>query len=511
MGVLLLATLATGLYVHRVDSETISELKAQISTLEEQEKLSAVDRRVSKQMEEIAYGQQILSEERSREAIRQSEIAQKMTLRSEVERKKALDAQALAEFSAQEAMESYQMAERQRKEAEIMRRQAEYAKQVADTLNYISLGRTLGGLSYSIYQTGDTELGNMLAYASYLYTNDYDGDLYSTSIFPALTQSAGGRQNWGVHNGSIATIDFFPNEDRLISVSTYGEFFLHEFKDGQLISRHLMKDNTYCFRDAYASETGKCYAVSHTGHLVTASPNSVEVINLENLVRPFGLEPMNDATQLLIIGENGYALLDIATDKIVGRKLVDFKINSESRRDNCPILFDDKGRMHLVKSLDDITDERVPVPGVVTSYASSKNEHLSAYGMSDGTIWLIDKNGGQRKLMGHLSEVTRLKLNGKRLYSSAYDGKLLFWKTDENLINPITLYQANSWLTYFTFDPKKNFIWTGESNGTVTEHLMSLSLIGQRLKNNVNRNFTQAEWDYYVGKGIPYREMSNEQ
>lgn len=75
MGVLLLSVVTAGLYLHQNDHERISELELQLSTLREQEKQSAVDRRVSKQMEEIAYGQQALSEERSKEAYRQYIIA----------------------------------------------------------------------------------------------------------------------------------------------------------------------------------------------------------------------------------------------------------------------------------------------------------------------------------------------------------------------------------------------------------------------------------------------------
>ena len=148
MGVLLLVSVVGAFYMRRSNDERISELETEIDALRKHEKQSEVDRRVSKQMEEIAYGQQALSEERSKEAIRQSEIAQEMTIRSESERKKAIEARGIAEESAQEARNAYQLAERQRMEAE-------HAKLVADTLNYLSLGRTLGSQSYSIYQTGD--------------------------------------------------------------------------------------------------------------------------------------------------------------------------------------------------------------------------------------------------------------------------------------------------------------------------------------------------------------------
>ena len=158
LGGLLLALGVLYLHSRHQDKARIHELEAKVVVLQKQGETSELDRSVSEQMEDIAHGQQALSEERSREAIRQSEIAQAATLRSEAERRHALKAQAAAETSAAEALASYQMAERQRQKAE-------YARSVADTLNFISLGRTLGSQSYSIYQTGNTEVGNMLAYA----------------------------------------------------------------------------------------------------------------------------------------------------------------------------------------------------------------------------------------------------------------------------------------------------------------------------------------------------------
>ena len=130
--------------------------------------------------------------------------------------------------------------------------------------------------------------------------------------------------------------------------------------------------------------------------------------------------------------------------------------------------------------------------------------------MADGTVWLTIANGKMQKLVGHLSQVSKIKFNGRRLYTSSYDGKLLFWMTSEAQIKPITLFQSNSWLTDFTFNSDKNYIWTGEYNGNVSEYLISLPVMAERIRQNVKRNFTQEEWNYYVGKGIPYRKMRNE-
>ena len=502
IGAVLLLGLAAVLYdMHRGDGERINELETELRALREREKQSGIDRDVSEQMEEIAYGQQTLSEERSREAIRQSEIAQAATLRSEAERRIALQAQAAAEISAGEAKASYRMAEQRRLEAE-------HAKLVADTLNYISLGRTLGSQSYAIYRSGDTELGNMLAYASYLYTNDYGGNLYTPAVFQALTQSAGGRRSWSVHDSKITRMAIQPKSGNLLTVSDNGEFFIHQLQDGQLTAQRQIRDRNYCFRDVYAANNGQAYAISYSGHLMIVGKSQTKVIYIEHVDKPFSLQPINNGHQLLIIGENSVAMFDLATDKVIATRRLDFHVASVGRRDDKPLLFDNRGRMHLVNSLDDISNEKVPVQGQVTAFASSKHDHLTAYGMADGTIWLTAGNGKTYKLVEHLSRVTKMEFNGHRLYSSSYDGKLLFWAIDYNSqMKAVTLFQADSWIMDFIFSGDKDYIWTGEKNGTVSQYLVSLPKIAQRLRQNVKRNFTQEEWNYYVGKGIPYREV----
>jgi hypothetical protein len=267
----------------------------------------------------------------------------------------------------------------------------------------------------------------------------------------------------------------------------------------------LFNDKTYCFRNGYASESGRYYAISHTGHLVVAEGNKTRVVFIEHVNKPFSLKSMNDERQLLIVGENSIALYDIATDKVISTRTLDFTVKCTGPRYNKPLLFDNHGRIHLVSEKGIAKSEKVPVSGQVTAFASNGN--LNAYGMADGTIWLITNKGKTQKLVGHLSKVTKIRFRGKQLYSSSYDGKLLFWMTSDVQIKPITLFQTSSWLTDFAFSSDKDYIWTGDYNGNITEHLISLPKIAQRIRQNVKRNFTQEEWNYYVGKGIPYRKV----
>lgn len=508
LGALLLGTTTASLLLWRSANTRNQELEGQLKVLQEQEKRSAVDRSVSKQMEEIAFEMQAISEKRREEAQEQTLIAQEMTRRSEVERQNALRAQSIAEKSEKEARESYLVAENQRQIADQQRLQAEYSKRVADTLNFISLSRALGTQAYTQYQAGDTVIGTMLAYSSYLFNHDYQGDPYAPAIFQALVLTSKGQQTWSMHEGGISRVEWNWEGNRLMTASTYGEIYIHEWRNEQLVSRALFRDNKYDFRDA-SFHNDDIYAISRSGHLIILHSSKTDILPLNNISKPFRLCRMNDDKQLLIVGENGLALLDIATDKFLDTRQLDYQITCVGDNDNKPVLFDNTGRMHIVNSLDDIETKKVPVQGTITSFAHFDN-HLSAYGMLDGMIYIVDGSGNVYQLIGHRSRVTKMKFDGERLYSSSYDGQLLFWSVGDTQIRPITLFQANGWLSDFTFDSQKNYIWTGDAEGTLTESLISIDLIQERIKKNLVRNFTQEEWNYFIGEGIPYRTFINQ-
>ena len=124
--------------------------------------------------------------------------------------------------------------------------------------------------------------------------------------------------------------------------------------------------------------------------------------------------------------------------------------------------------------------------------------------MSDGTINFIDASGRVQKLKSHRSRISKLKINGVRLYSSSYDGTLNLWMTSAAKIEPITLFTTEGWIVNFTYDPQKIYIWTGDQKGNLTEALISVPTMTERLKGKLKRNLTRDEWAYYVGKNVPY-------
>ena len=477
------------------------ELQEQLELLTKQEKRSTVMQRVNAQMEEIANEERRISEEQRDAAERQTEVAEEMRRKAELERQNALVAE-------QRALEASDVAQSQRQIAEQQRSEAELSKRVADTLSYISLGRTLGQTAITQYNAGNNELADELAYTACLFTNRYRGDIYSPTVYQALAMTSQNKKVWNKHKGSITDIAFSDDlSGYMISVSTYGEIMKHtNYNTGALKSEMLLSNPRYDFRDCYVvRSTNTIYALSRSGHLIVIDSNKrVQVIEV-NIPK---LKEMDEAgSQFILFGEEGMALFDREKRAIVQEKKLPFQIEFISRYQNCPVVFDRQGQMHIIKSFNNIETSKVPFKGQVTAFAESKNQHMQAYGMKDGTINLINGKGEKIRLVGHLSLISKLKVDGYRLYSSSYDGTLNLWLTNNAKIEPMPLFTTRGWIINFTFDLKKSDVWSGDQYGNLTQALISVPLMQQRLQSKLKRNLTREEWKYYVGRNVPYEEI----
>lgn len=507
VGLLLLGTTVTGLLGWRHEHNRVAELEAHVAVLEKQEKNSAIVRSVSKQMEEIAYQQKEISDEQREEAIQQTRVANEMRQQSEMERMKAIVAQENAMASEKQAQEARLVAENQRQIAEHQRIQAELSKRVADTLSYIALGRSLGSLSSIQTQMGDKELGDKLAYATYLFSKRFGGDLYYPTVFQALMTSSHSKLRWAEHRGALMAMAFMPDNNRIVTVGSYGEIMIHEKKNDELQSTALLDNPIYDFRDLFIDKQGVIYAVSRSGHLAIIEKNEPRIIPLENLDNPMSITDLDD-NNLLLVGEDVIAQFDINRKMVVATRDLGFRVTATSRFDNHPLLFDERERQHLVMNINEFVSSDIPVKGRVTAFASSKNSNKQVYGMSDGTIYLMDVQENKiSKLGGHLSRISKLKLVNHQLYSSSYDGTMKLWNTKSDKIEPMTLLSAGSWIMNFAFDPSKQYAWIGDQNGNLTEALLSVPIMADIISKKLKSNFTMDEWNYYIGRNVPYETI----
>ncbi len=486
------------LYSHEVKLNKMLTEKLEELTKEEQR--SAVMQHINAQMEEIANEERRISDEQREEAEEQAEVAKRERQNAEIERRNALIAE-------KKAIDLSELAQSQRIIAEQQRSQAELAKRVTDSLSYRTLARSLANSAITLYSSGKSELADMLAYTAVIFTRRYHGDLNTKSIYQALAMTSQNKNVWNKHNGSVMDIAFYDQmSNDFVSCSTYGEIMRHHLSGDKLNSVTLFKDNKYDFRDIYiVRDTREIYAISRSSHLLILNENKKNKILQLNIKKPFSLT--NLGNKFVVTGEHGVALFNPQGKVVEKEKELPFKIVSVGVIAGHPVLFDNQGRQHYMQSFDKLETSKVPVDGQVTSFAESKNTHTKAYGMMDGTVYFFNAQGKVIELRGHKSRISKIKINGKRLFTGSYDGEQNVWITDQAKIEPLTLFTTSGWIINFTYDLKKTNIWTGDQKGNLTKGLISISVMIDRLRSRIHRNMTRDEWEYYVGRNIPYEEI----
>lgn len=479
----------------RREQERTQAYQSEVERLQREVRRMAVVRSVSTQMEQIAYQQKAVSDEQREEAQQQFRVANEMRRRSEVERQNALDAERKAQAEERVALAAKGQAEQQR-------RAAERSKRVADTLSYIALGRSLGSLATTRYQAGHKQEAAPLAYAAWLYTSRYGGDFYHPTILQALVTVSETRRSWAKNDGAVSDIDFLPGHpDQMVSATTYGELRQHRIEGQHLQSTVLLADKQYDFREIFIDKEN-VYALSRTGHIVVCGKGKPTVVDVG--VKPLlGMVAMPSG-ELLVVGNNSLACFNRSSRRITGSRQLDYRVTCVCMANQRPVLFDDKGRRHRVESLQDISSERVPVREQITSYTCSDDGLIEAYGTLGGTIHLLDAKGKMHALVGHGSRISKMKFDGHRLYSSSYDGTLNLWMADNEKIESIPIFRNASWLVNFTFDESRNYAWLGDYTGHIIKAPISVSEMVSRVKSNIQRDMTLEEWNYYVGRDVPY-------
>lgn len=267
-------------------------------------------------------------------------------------------------------------------------------------------------------QTGNPELADLLSYASYTFSDRYHGDIYNPAVYQSLVMTSQSKNSWNKHKGATRCVKFRLGDNHFLTCSSYGEVMEHYLSNNQLNSKVLFSNKQYDFRDVYILENNDIYVADRNGRILMISHQGQQkVLLLDSNDKLLGLTPIGN--QLLVIGERTLSVIDTQQKIISNSRKLNFRIVSFCRYDNSPVVFDDQERMHIVRGLDRLDSSQVPFKGQVTAFASSKNTGLKAYGLRGGTIYLVRPNGKSVRLVGHRSQVSKIKINGMRIYSSS--------------------------------------------------------------------------------------------
>lgn len=505
-------------YVSEQSKESyIANLEAQIDSLNYKIMQARVTQRISEQMEDIASQEsQISSRERDR-AEKQSLIADSERKKAEFERGLALKAQNQAIASAQEAKKAQAVAEEESKRATEFMNIAVRAKQHTDTLVYKSIINSLAQSSISQEASGkDNNLASLLAYTAWDFNEKYvKDDSKMSNIYNALLQSSDAMEYLTIMiKGNIRKIHIL--KDAMFAVSDYGEVL---YGRNGLYSVSSASIGTYDFRDLYSFEKDRNVALTSDGKLVLYDLTDIEKKSVKTIPHKVILQlpqtggvwkrigEVEGRNTLIAIADNMVAWIDAKTLTLLNVANTDTKTTALGKQGNVNHIFCKNGVHYVTSETGKLVrkDLNTLKSDDVTSYIYDKTRKLQYMGLSSGEILVYDDNyKKQSELMGHTGPITELHVWNKMLGSTSFDATMCLWNVSDfnSMIIPVAI-NFMHWPLSFDIDKKTETVYVATEKGFVSVINTNLKKIAEKTRENINRDFTPEEWNYYVGKDIP--------
>ena len=518
----------------------VKALEEEVEELQTGVKDAVIVKRVSQQMEDIAYQQKAISDEQRDRAEEQSALAVLNAARAEQESRAAHQAEGKAKEAAQEAQQQRAYAEQQQQIALEQRDHATHAKHVADTLNVRTQARILGVTSQIQRESGDFEVADLLAYTSWYFLKTNRGNQYFSDTFKALTQATGETRRYRMRqNGAVNAISEVPGTPhQCVAVSNYGEVELlmandYGNKTKTISSRTLLYNKEYDFRDVLANK--QCvYALSQKGTLCIIDYQSkVTLVSLPvdayfKIVQ-VGSRLLLAARQKLCWYEAGNVSSSISLPKT---------LSAIVKREDKVCLFYADGSYAEMNGAGKIENKTPLVKGVVTAAHYDKATECLSLGVKDGTVYPVNKyNRAVETLAAHKSRCASIAMQGSTIITGGYDKNVFLWHMDNLLFEsgmnfreemqiksfsadfvrkkediptewlvPVD-YNYDGWTLSVCGDADHKSVWIGTSTGNIIFMNSSADDMAQQLHKGLRRNLTEKEWVRYVGISIPYMKI----
>ena len=523
------------LWGSRQSRQELAALKEEMARLVESEQDAAIVKRVSQQMEDIAYQQKAISDQQRDRAEEQSILATRNAQRAEMESRAAHEAELKANAAAEVAVKERANAERQQLIALEQRDEATLARNVADTLNRRTQAKSMAVTSQVRREAGEPEVADLLAYASWYFLKKNRGNPYFSNTFKSLALATDGMPRHKVkENGAVTAISQVPgSSEQCVAVTNYGEveWLTAIQKDGtkQIESKQLLFNPAYDFRDVlvfgkqiYAlSLKGPLCKLDFTGKLVTVPLAADDYFKM-----------LQTRGRLLVAGRR--SLCWYTDGKISESVPLDKTLSAIVERDGTVCLFYTDGSYAEMDASGKIEEKKPFLDAVVTAAYYDDATGCLLLGTEDGTVYPVNKyDRVMETLAAHKSRCASITMLGPIVITGGYDKKAFIWNMDNLLFEsglsfqeelksktvdkratsdkqvpgewlvPVD-YSYDGWTLAVCGDKDGKTVWIGTSAGNVMMLNTSADDMAQQLHNKLNRNLTQQEWARYVGASIPY-------
>jgi len=363
-----------------------------------------------------------------------------------------------------------------------------------------------------------------MAYQAFQFNEKYDGikhdaDVYS-SLYLSLKALLG--QDYNVykgHDNAVRSLAFIPGTSDLISAGSDGKILQWNINDPEKKSE-LIAEGVGVIEKIQMSPDGKFLAVALNRGGVSLlmpgdkkSPSSILLGEDEN-IRTIAIGP--DSKTMFTAGLKPFIeSWNLELKNHIRLDDLDSRINSISLSPDGGLLAGGTkdGRLIIwrVKGTT-ISEEVYRTEGKsIQSVAFSPNGAYLACGTIDGNVLLFKGDTFKfiTQLTGHTARITELGFSpdSKTLASSSYDGKVRYWELS-NLNNPPIVMEDNSGYVFsLAFSPGgKNIFSSSLDDPRLINRPAAAEMLAEKVCGLITRNFTEEEWNTYVGSDIPYEK-----
>ncbi|MFN4082352.1 MAG: hypothetical protein ACK4K9_01850 [Bacteroidia bacterium] len=488
----------------------------------------------------------------------QSELAKQMAIQAKNEKNKAdeqkLEAEKQRKFAiikAEEAKlqklkaEQASLAATQaRKRAELDKQIAILQKQISDSLKTIAETSTANAYRLrllsiaqnmaiksvqAIKGTYSDDVKELLALQAYKFNETYKGKTFDTDILNALMHA------YKYHFADKLTLKYHDGSVLGVATTKNGMFATCS-DDGQIVLNNLnnlpkyikLPKQPHILRNIEFNENGdKLICTADQLHLLVfdvAMPlvqpkviktNTQALINNCLVLGNKIITTHLDGT-VLIIDENSFKI--ISTVKLNGIAGCVIPYSEQS------LLFGmENGRFVFYDLITNKFEElNKHTNDKINSITLANHHKLIAAGCSNGKIYIYKisqklNNGNllaepklydEMVLNAHTAAVTKLTTcgNDNLIASASLDAAIKIWHTDYLQDAPLILKDHENWIFSMAYSNTGHTIISGSRDKTVKLNILNTNDVVKAIEDKTKRNFTLAEWLYFVGNDVPFEK-----
>ncbi|HEX9651062.1 MAG TPA: hypothetical protein VGA21_10905 [Cyclobacteriaceae bacterium] len=492
--------------------------------------------------------QRVLAEQRAEEAETSKIAAEQSADEAIKERENALEQTRLAESNAQiadfakrDALANLEFAEQQ---AEIARKQTAIAQaqtKLADSARLVAEEKTAEALraneeasrllllsiaqsmSVKALNVKDPDLKGLLAQQAFFFNNDNGGKEYDNYIYEGLNNAMSAYygvtyNKFSGHQNAVRTVAFSQDGKNIFTAGSDGQILKWAFDSRDSIPM-LLGQKAYPRKMIKVSPDNKWLAVASDSSSIelydlVMGGRPIEVTGHKGLV--YDIEFTPDSKGLYSSGyDQTLRYFDFAKSRLIKNlpgKMLSITVSPDGSRIVTGGL---DGNVYIYDTQAFNEKLLLELPGnIIQSVKFSKKGDLIGVGDQFAIVRLLDSQSGEvlNELIGATAQISDVEFSkdDKLVAAGSRDGTVHIWimsNLDDLPLNLTGPEMSHIWDV--DFSPDGEYIVASSSNGVIRYWPTHAETLSQEMCDLIIRNFTQREWERYVGNKVEYQITCN--